>query len=105
MNFKNLFLLTILLSTIGIYSCGDDNPVVEPTLPRASFTFETNDLEVTFSSTSTNATTFAWDFGDGNTGTGENITHTYAAGGDYTVKLKASNTDGENENQSSYFSS
>jgi VCBS repeat-containing protein len=31
--------------------------------------------------------TYAWDFGDGNSGTGVNPTHTYTAVGDYTVVL------------------
>jgi len=30
---------------------------------------------------------YAWDFGDGNKGTGANITHTYTVAGDYTVRL------------------
>ncbi|MDH3578637.1 MAG: PKD domain-containing protein, partial [Gammaproteobacteria bacterium] len=30
---------------------------------------------------------YAWDFGDGNTGTGANPTHTYGAEGTYTVTL------------------
>jgi len=34
---------------------------------------------------------FEWDFGDGNTSTQPNPTHTYAATGDYTVILTAIN--------------
>ncbi len=34
---------------------------------------------------------YTWDFGDGNTGTGEIVTHTYAAGGIYSVELTATN--------------
>ncbi len=33
--------------------------------------------------------TFAWDFGDGGTGTGSPATHVYARGGTYTVTLRA----------------
>ena len=36
------------------------------------------------------ALTFAWDFGDSATGSGENVSHTYTAAGDYTVILTAS---------------
>ena len=36
----------------------------------------------------------AWDFGDGETATGSNPTHRYAAGGDYTVKLTLATFDG-----------
>ena len=35
-------------------------------------------------------TTWAWDFGDGNTSTEQNPTHTYAAAGTYTVSLAVS---------------
>ena len=34
--------------------------------------------------------TFAWDFGDGATGSGESVSHTYTAAGEYTVVLTAS---------------
>ncbi|MDR2622557.1 MAG: PKD domain-containing protein, partial [Dysgonamonadaceae bacterium] len=37
------------------------------------------------------ATGFLWDFGDGGTGTEREPLHTYAASGNYEVKLKASN--------------
>jgi len=36
------------------------------------------------------ALTFAWDFGDGATGSGETVSHTYTAAGEYTVVLTAS---------------
>lgn len=46
--------------------------------------------EVAFAIESTiDAETAAWDFGDGNTGTGLSVTHTYAASGTYTVVVTA----------------
>ena len=36
------------------------------------------------------ALTFSWDFGDGATGSGETVSHTYTAAGEYTVALTAS---------------
>ena len=38
---------------------------------------------------------YAWDFGDGETGTGANPTHTYSEAGTYTVTLTASNESGQ----------
>ena len=39
--------------------------------------------------------TYSWDFGDGNTGSGESATHTYDEPGTYTVTLSASNNVGD----------
>jgi PKD repeat protein len=45
-------------------------------------------LAVNFTSTSSSGgTAFAWDFGDGQTGTGETASHTYSSNGTYNVKL------------------
>jgi PKD repeat protein len=43
-------------------------------------------------STSTgNPTQYSWDFGDGNTGTGQTVSHTFTATGSYSVKLTVAN--------------
>lgn len=48
--------------------------------------------EISFEDQSTNAPNFwFWDFGDGNTSTQKDPTHTYATNGSYNVKLVASN--------------
>lgn len=47
----------------------------------------------TFSQDGTNAT-YVWDFGDGNTASGENATHTYPNAGTYTVTLTVTDPDG-----------
>lgn len=46
---------------------------------------------VNFTPADQTATSYAWDFGDGNTSTDMNPTHVYAAGGTYTVSLVISN--------------
>ncbi|MFH2142570.1 MAG: C25 family cysteine peptidase [Bacteroidota bacterium] len=48
-------------------------------------------VTVTFTNTSTNATSYLWDFGDGTTSTDENPVHTYTVLGNYTVTLTADN--------------
>lgn len=53
------------------------------------------DLTVSFdATTSVGATSFAWDFGDGNTGNGMSPVHAYTTNGTYTVRLIASGTCG-----------
>jgi PKD repeat protein len=44
---------------------------------------------VVFANTSTNATKYTWDFGDGTTSSSSSPDHTYSSPGLYTVKLKA----------------
>jgi hypothetical protein len=60
------------------------------TLTTANFEATTDGLSVTFTNTSASATSFLWNFGDGQTSTLENPEHTYAAGGSYSVTLIAS---------------
>ncbi|OGS47875.1 MAG: hypothetical protein A3K68_01285 [Euryarchaeota archaeon RBG_16_68_13] len=61
-------------------------------LPVPLFVAETNLLTVDVDATDAYAlagtiTSYTWDFGDGNTGTGRLASHTYAAGGTYAIKL------------------
>lgn len=70
-------------------------------VPNASFTFTPNNqcaaLPVTFTNTSTGtvgSTTYNWNFGDATTSTQQNPTHTYGAGGTYTVTLTVTNFPG-----------
>lgn len=47
-----------------------------------------------FNSTSTGATIYLWDFGDGNLSTAQNPTHIYASSGTYVVTLVVTNANG-----------
>ncbi|GAA1253586.1 phytase [Arthrobacter pascens] len=69
------------------------------TAPVASFTASptsgTVPLAVSFTDTSTgNPTSWAWEFGDGETATVQNPSHTYATAGTYTARLTATNAAG-----------
>ncbi|GEM_PF-5065714 len=58
--------------------------------PKAGFTYKTaHPLKAVFTNTSTNATSYHWDFGDGNTSTEKNPTHRYNGIGVYNVKMTA----------------
>ncbi len=52
---------------------------------------ETATATFSFTNESLNALTYTWDFGDGNTSTEENPTHTYEKTGTYTVVLNSTN--------------
>jgi len=61
----------------------------------SSFTYTPNacgSTDVSFTNTSTAATSYSWNFGDGNSSTLANPTHTYAATGTYTVILTINGT-------------
>jgi len=66
------------------------HPINQPV--QASFITDQNLGEVQFTSTSTRATTFSWDFDDGFTASDENPLHVYGAIGNYNVQLIASNS-------------
>ncbi|MEI6594176.1 MAG: PKD domain-containing protein [Bacteroidota bacterium] len=92
--------LTMLLLTIMFSNCSktqDATPAKIP--PVADYTFTganafTPTL-VTFTNTSTNATSYVWDFGDGSTtSTLANPTHTFTISGTFSVKLTATGDGG-----------
>ena len=67
-----------------------------PDPPVSSFTFTTFDLITFFEDTSTgDPTSWAWDFGDGNSNTGPSPSHYYQSAGDYDAELTASNAGGD----------
>ncbi|MFH0865663.1 MAG: PKD domain-containing protein, partial [Bacteroidota bacterium] len=70
----------------------DNVHVFECIPPSAGFTFSVNGGTVTFTNTSSVATTYLWDFGDGGSSTLQNPSHTYITGGSYPVTLIASNS-------------
>ncbi len=69
--------------------------LINPTLAQYVFDVESNQgcapYTVQFTNQSVNATEFLWDFGDGNTSTVFEPTHTFANPGVYTVRLRAAN--------------
>lgn len=73
--------------------------VVTNTAPTAAFTSSSRFLKATLSGQTSSdpdgtLATYAWDFGDGTTGTGVDVDHTYAAGGTYPVTLTVTDNDG-----------
>ncbi|MFY9311609.1 MAG: PKD domain-containing protein [Bacteroidia bacterium] len=66
--------------------------------PSAGFTVNQNSgcspLTVQYTNTSTGATTYFWDFGNGNTSVLTNPTNVYSNPGSYTVKLFATSANG-----------
>jgi len=59
--------------------------------PIASFNSSNTNETFTFTNTSLNAISYAWDFGDSNTSTDETPIHSYTTIGDFTVTLTITN--------------
>jgi hypothetical protein len=72
----------------------------EPAAPTAAFTPTCNQLACSFDASASTApgstiTSYAWNFGDQATGSGETATHAYESGGTYTVSLTVTNGNGQ----------
>ncbi len=69
--------------------------------PRANFSYTASGLIVDFNNSSTDATSYSWDFGDGTTSTVENPSKTYGRSGRYNVTLTATGSGGSDQSNSS----
>ncbi|MCB4808023.1 PKD domain-containing protein [Tamlana sp. 62-3] len=101
-NIVGVFILALSLFMISCYDAGYE-PFEAPTgnvndiQPNTLFTTSTSaddNLTVIFRSYSTDADSYLWDFGDGNTSTDANPDYTYTEGGLYLVTLTTTSSDG-----------
>jgi xanthomonalisin len=71
--------------------------------PVANFTFTTSNLTANFTDTSSDSdgsiSSRAWTFGDGGTSSAANPSHSYAAGGTYSVTLTVTDNDGGSDSK------
>ncbi len=86
-------LMTMAIVAIMLVSCSEDTPA-----PVVEIFFEADTEDpytINFTTSSENASSFAWEFGDGEVGSGDAASHTYAESGDYTVTVVANGDGGE----------
>ncbi|MFT5779880.1 MAG: PKD repeat protein, partial [Crocinitomicaceae bacterium] len=73
---------------VGIPSCASDSLLVTANVTTAAdFSWVTTLMTADFTNLSTGGVSWDWDFGDGNSSTAQDPSHTYAANGIYTVTL------------------
>jgi len=91
--------ITVGAGTYGVTvtnndGCEASDEIEVGTIADAEANFTANDIggqEISITNTSTNASSYLWEFGDGETSTDENPVHWYKKEGAYTVKLTATN--------------
>lgn len=90
------FILTLTTFFILIYSS-----CKKPITPSASFDLSSTSIytrcPIVFTNMSSDAESYLWNFGDGNTSIEESPEHTYMNAGDFTVTLEAINNDESEE--------
>lgn len=91
-NIWNKAALALLAIPLVLASCDkNDKGELDGPLPTASFTTTAKTTgittDVTFTSTSTGAFLYKWDFGDGTSGVGQTVTHTYKRSGSVKAQL------------------
>ena len=84
------FLVLFALTVIFMTNCDEEEDPIPEIVAGFTYTVDDDQGNVTFVNTSENATSYAWNFGDGTTSTEINPTHQFASG-TYTVQLTASN--------------
>ena len=93
---KKLHLLVLIftvLTTFILSSCTKEE--IRPTFPLSADIFHSIvDKQVAFTALTHSATSWLWDFGDGNTSTEENPVYTYESGGYYLATLTATDDKG-----------
>jgi PKD repeat protein len=91
---------TVCLTTTSICGSTQDCQTISIscTAPLATYNYESNQLEITFSDLSTNTPSgWQWEFGDGNISNLQNPVHTYDEPGFYTICLTAESICGSSQ--------
>ncbi|MBN1273514.1 MAG: PQQ-binding-like beta-propeller repeat protein [Candidatus Aminicenantes bacterium] len=101
---KELFIiLGVFLSLYMLSSCDWVKELLENQAPTACFTMDPESglfpLTVIFNASCSedpenNISTYTWDFGDGDSGTGMSVSHIFTSPGTYTVQLTVSDDEG-----------
>ncbi|WP_167613663.1 PKD domain-containing protein [Maribellus sediminis] len=92
---RSFYSVLTMLAVVALLfsSCSKDDPE-PPVVEMFAEVDGSNSYMVNCTTNSTNATSFTWDFGDGETGTGASASHTYELSGEYTITVTATGDGG-----------
>ncbi|WP_452603186.1 immunoglobulin-like domain-containing protein [Pontimicrobium sp. MEBiC06410] len=90
---KQTKILVLLVLAFTITGCEDDDLKLPEVVAGFTHTINQSNGKVTFINTSTNADSYSWSFGDGNSSSEINPIKLYASG-TYTITLEAKNVSG-----------
>lgn len=102
--YKRILFCISLLALITFFTgCGNDNPVASFTVSKSAGCYP---LTVSFNATGSqdpdgNISQYSWNFGDGSTGSGATVNHTYTTIGSFSVVLTITDNDGATNTASS----
>ncbi len=82
------------MNSVGSHTTSKTNYITAGGKPSSIFTYTSSGRSVSFANNSTNADSYSWNFGDGNSSSAINPTHTFAQDENYTVTLSTSNSCG-----------
>ncbi|HZK11279.1 MAG TPA: PKD domain-containing protein [Atribacterota bacterium] len=107
---KMIFIILFLTLAMSLVGCSDGGgttpPITTNQSPTAFFTIipisGVAPLEVSFDASYSSdpdgtIVSYAWDFKDGNTGTGQSINHTFSSAGSYNVLLTVTDDEGASD--------
>jgi len=99
-NYKWIFFLIPLFVFAGCEKDSYTYLPVDNSLPKAGYSYKIDGFKVVLTNTSTDATKYVWDFGDGESSTEKDVEHTFAKKGKYTVILTAADNNDKSDKYS-----
>jgi len=90
---QNITIIIGFLNLVALFSMAQ-NPICSFSTNQSS---GCSPLAVQFTNTSSNATSYYWDFGNGNTSVLTNPSNVYSSAGTYTIKLIATGANGQKD--------
>jgi len=94
---KNLLIGMLAITVLLFSACKEDDPAAPAKPGPVTITFTIDGNVVSYHAEATDAVSYAWDLGNGETPSGQDVTGTYTFPGKYTVKCVAKGREEDTE--------